>query len=272
MATSQVDSLILDKNTKAAGMWSAGGRAYDEVSQGVVGGIRHCVMRLGPKADERILDIATGTGLTARTISRSGAKVTGVDIAEGLLEAAKQLSDDEGLSIDWQIGDAENLPFEDTSFDAAASTFGIMFATNQNAAISELSRVVRPGGRIAIAAWLPDSTAVALRRVISLFAPPPPPSPPPFNWGNPEWLKENLGRNFAIGCETAELTHRFVDADEAWRIYSDGFGPIQVTYQALDDEKRAEMKAAFLDWVSQFRTELGIALTYQYLVTLGVKR
>ncbi len=255
-------------------MWSAGGRAYDEVSQGVGEGIRHCVMRLGPKANERILDIATGTGLTARTIDRSGAKVTGVDIAEGLLEAAKQLSEEEGLSIDWQLGDAENLPFDDASFDAAASTFGIMFATNQDAAISELARVVRPGGRIAIAAWLPDSTAVALRKVISPFMPPPPPSPPPppFNWGDPEWLQENLGGNFTIGYETAELTHRLVDANDAWRVYADGFGPIQVTFQALDNEKRAEMKGAFLDFVSQFSTDLGIALTYQYLVTIGVRK
>ena len=68
------------------------------------------------------------------------------------------------------------------------------------------------------------------------------------------------------------MTHRFVDAGDAWRVYADGFGPIQVTYQALDDEQRAEMKAAFLDWVSQYSTDLGIALTYQYLVTAGVRK
>jgi ubiquinone/menaquinone biosynthesis C-methylase UbiE len=89
MSTSQFDNPVLEKNTKAAGMWSAGGMAYDDVSQGDAEGIRHCVMRLGPKVNERILDIATGTGLTARTIGHSGAQVTGTDIAEGLLEAAK---------------------------------------------------------------------------------------------------------------------------------------------------------------------------------------
>ncbi len=268
------DGPVLDKNTKAAGMWSAGGRAYDEVSRGVAEGIRHCVMRLDPKAGERILDIATGTGLTARHIGRSGAEVTGVDIADGLLEAARQLSEEEGVSIDWQLGDAENLPFGDASFDAATSTFGIMFATNQDAAISELSRVVRPGGRIAIAAWLPDSTAVALRKVVAPFMPAPPPSPPPspFNWGDPDWLKDALGMHFGLGHEQGELTHRLNSAEDAWRVYLDGFGPIRVTSQALDGEGQANLKAAFVDWVSQFSTDLGIALTYQYLITVGVRK
>ncbi len=274
MTTSSEGTLVLDKNTKAAGMWSSGGRAYDEVSRGVSEGIRHCVMRLDPKGGERILDIATGTGLTARYISRSGAEVTGVDIADGLLEAARQLSEEEGLSIDWQLGDAEKLPFGEASFDAATSTFGIMFATHQDAAISELARVVRPGGRIAVAAWLPDSTAVALRKVVAPFmsAPPPSPSPSPFNWGEPDWLKGALGAHFELGHERGELTHRLRDAEEAWQVYEDGFGPIRVTSKALDAEKRAELKAAFVDWMSQFSTDLGIALTYQYLVTIGVRK
>jgi len=274
MTKSAESNSVLDKNAKAASMWSSGGRAYDEVSRGISEGIQHCVMRLDPKEGERILDIATGTGLTARYISRSGAEVTGVDIADGLLEAARQLSEEEGLSIDWQLGDAEKLPFDEASFDSAASTFGIMFATNQEAAVSELARIVRPGGRIAVAAWLPDSTAVALRKVLAPFMPPPPPSPPPspFNWGETEWLKGALGAHFELGHERGELTHRLPDAAELWRVYEDGFGPIRTTSQGLDAEKRAELKAAFVDWVSQFCTDLGIALTYQYLVTVGIRK
>jgi hypothetical protein len=69
-----------------------------------------------------------------------------------------------------------------------------------------------------------------------------------------------------------ELTHRAADAEEVWRVYEDGFGPIRATAQALDTDKRAELKAAFVEWVSQFSTDLGIALTYQYLVTIGVRK
>ena len=273
MTTLSEDSLVLEKNMKAAGMWSSTGRAYDEISRGISEGIRHCVMRLDPKPGQRIVDIATGTGMTARCISRSGAEVTGVDIADGLLEAARQLSEKEGLSIDWQLGDAEKLPFDEASFDAAASTFGIMFATDQDAAISELARVVRPGGLVAIAAWLPGSPVAALRAVIASFmlAPLSPP-PSPFNWGDPDWLKDALGVHFELGYETGALTHRLLDAEEAWRVYEEGYGPLQVTSMALDDEKRAELKAAFIDWVSQYTTELGIAVPYQYLITMGIRR
>ena len=274
MSEAEEDTRILEKNTKAANMWSAGGRAYDEISQGVAEGIRHTVSRLAPKEGERILDIATGTGWTARNIGQSGAKVTGVDIAQGLLDAASQIAEEEGLSIHWELGDAERLPFSGASFDAAASTFGIMFATNQDAAISELARVVRPGGRIAIAAWLPDSNAVKLRKVIAPFAPPPPSPPPesPFNWGDPAWLKNSLGAHYELGHETGELTHRLNSAEEMWNAYETGFGPIRATSQALKEEDRLQLKTAFKDWLEEFRTDLGIALTYQYLVTTGVRK
>ena len=276
MSATNEEGAVLEKNAKVANMWSSGGRAYDAVSEGVAEGIRHCVMRLAPQKDEKILDIATGTGFTARTISQSGAKVTGVDIAKGLLDAARQLAEEEGLSVDWQLGDAEKLPFADASFDGAASTFGIMFASNQEAAISELARVVRPGGRVAIAAWLPDSTAVKLRQAIAPFMPPPPqqtaPPPSPFNWGDPEWLKDALGEHFEIGHEPGELTHRARSAAETWEIYEKGFGPIRVTAQALDEERRSELKLAFKTWIQGFSTGLGIALTYQYLVTVGTRK
>lgn len=274
-ATKQKDA-VLEKNLKAADMWSSGGRAYDEVSRGVSEGIRHCVMRLAPQKDERVLDIATGTGITARHISQSGARVTGVDIAQGLLEAARQLADEEGLSINWQLGDAEKLTFEDASFDAAASTFGIMFASNQEAAISELSRVVRPGGRIAIAAWLPESTAVKLRQVVAPFMPPAPqqasPPPSPFNWGDTAWLQNALGAYFELGHENGELTHRVANPEEAWRVYEDGFGPIRTTARALDTEQRSKLKSAFETWIDGFSTGLGVALVYEYLVTIGVRK
>lgn len=276
MSETQESNAVLEKNLKAAEMWSSGGRAYEAVSQGVSEGIRHSVLRLAPKKDEEILDIATGTGLTARHIARIGARVTGVDIAQGLLEAARQLSEEEGLSIEWRLGDAERLPFADASFDAASSTFGIMFAVDQQAAIGELARVVRPGGRVAIAAWLPDSTAVALRKVVAPFVPSAPPSaappPSPFNWGDSTWLQGALGDHFELGHERGELTHRLASAEEAWRVYEDGFGPIRSTSHALDSERRFELKRAFEDWVNGFRTDLGIALTYEYLVTIGVKK
>jgi SAM-dependent methyltransferase len=180
----------MNHNLKAAAMWGGGGRAYDEISRSVASAIEHCVTRLQPKPGEQIADIATGTGWTSRLVARSGAQVTGVDIAEGMLAGAREIAQEQGLAIDYRLGDAEALPFDDGTFDAVISTFGVMFAPDQSRAAAELARVCKRGGRLAIAAWTPDSEAVKFRQVLQPFmAAPPPPSPPsPFVWGTRDWL------------------------------------------------------------------------------------
>src|SRR4051794_4404219 len=147
---------VRDHNLKAAAMWSSGGRAYDEISQSIAGAIDHCVRRLRPARGEKIIDVATGTGATSRAIARCGADVIGLDIAEGMLTAAREIARKQNLSIDYHIGDAEALPFGEATFDAVISTFGVMFAPDQPRAAAELARVCRRGGRIAIAAWTPE--------------------------------------------------------------------------------------------------------------------
>ena len=113
---------IQPHNEKPASVWSSGGKDYDEVSRGIADAIEHCVLRLNPRPGERVLDLATGTGWTSRVVARRGATVTGVDIANGLLNAARATAAVEGLPIAYQLGDAEDLPFDDASFDAVVST------------------------------------------------------------------------------------------------------------------------------------------------------
>ena len=139
-------TFIEPHNERPSKVWSAGGDNYNEVSRGIADSIEHCVLRLNPLPGEKILDVATGTGWTSRLVARRGAKVTGVDIAAGLLESAERRAVAEGLSIKYMPGDAESLPFEDASFDAIVSTCGVMFASRPEAAAKELARVVRPGG------------------------------------------------------------------------------------------------------------------------------
>src|SRR3712207_6728376 len=127
---------IQPHNERAAAVWSSGGKHYDQISRGIADSIEHCVMRLNPRPRERVLDLSTGTGWTSRLVARRGCKVTGVDIAGDLLAAARAKAREEGLAIDYQLGDAECLPFETGSFDAVISTCGVMFATKQEAAAS----------------------------------------------------------------------------------------------------------------------------------------
>ena len=137
-------------------MWGRGGRAYDEVSFAISDVLAHAAQRLNARAGERILDVATGTGWSARNAARGGAKVTGVDISPELIAAAADLSAHVRPPIEFRLADAEQLPFNDGVFDGVISTFGVMFAVNQAAAAAQLGRVCRSGGRLTLATWAPE--------------------------------------------------------------------------------------------------------------------
>lgn len=145
---------IQPHNERPAAVWSAGREDYDRISRGIADSIEHAVLRLNPQPGERILDLSTGTGWTSRVVARRGAIVTGVDIATGLLDVARAKANAEALPIDYQVGDAENLPFESGAFDAVVSTCGIMFASRPEAAAGELGRICRKGGRVVLTTWL----------------------------------------------------------------------------------------------------------------------
>ena len=176
---------IQPHNERPAAVWSSGGRDYDQISRGIADALEHCVLRLNPQPGERILDLSTGTGWTSRLVARRGASVIGADIATDLLNAAREKADSEGLPITYQIGDAEDLPFETGAFDAVVSTFGIMFASRPEIAAAELARVCRKGGRIALTTWLSDSNLFKMFQVMRRYAPPPASPAPrsPFEWG-----------------------------------------------------------------------------------------
>jgi SAM-dependent methyltransferase len=261
---------VREHNLKAAAMWSGGGRAYDEISRSIAGAIQHTVTRLNPARGERVADVATGTGWTSREVARRGADVVGVDIAEGLLAAARDIAREQGLAITYELGDAEALPFGDGAFDAVISTFGVMFAADQQRAATELARICRPGGRVAIAAWTPDSQAVSLRKVLVPFmAPPPSPSPSPFVWGTPDWVGATLGRDFRVNSEEGTVMTRFASAEASWEAHVNGFGPVTAVAASLDEARRKELRQAFIAWTEQFRTGLGVTIPLEYLVTVG---
>jgi ubiquinone/menaquinone biosynthesis C-methylase UbiE len=139
----------LEHHQGAARMWGAGGAGYDKVSFAISDALAHAAQRLNARPGQSILDVATGTGWSARNVARCGAQVTAVDIAPELLAAAKTLASHLPITF-WQA-DAEQLPFADAHFDGIISTFGVMFAVDQAQAARELARVCRPGGRLALA-------------------------------------------------------------------------------------------------------------------------
>ena len=261
-------------NQRSATVWSSGGAAYDRISRGIADSIEHAVVRLDPKPGERILDLATGTGWTSRSLARRGAQVVGVDIAADLLAAAREFARHDQLPIDYRLADAEALPFDAGQFDAVISTCGVMFAGKPEAAAAEIARVVRPGGRVALTTWLPDSNIFKMFLVMKgyMAAPPQPAPPSPFEWGKPERVTELLGSQFDLRFERGTSMYREPGGQHAWDTFVNGYGPTKMLAASLDAEKRAALQRDFVDFHDAFVDELGITVPRSYLVTLGVRR
>src|SRR5215469_6711044 len=261
---------VLSNNERAAATWGSGGRDYDRISEFVSDALTHLVNRIIPQPGERFLDVGTGTGWTARLLSSRGATVTGVDIGAGVIEAAKTLA----AEIEFRVADAEALPFEDASFDAVTSTFGVMFVAQPEIAAHEIARVCKSGGRLGLLTWVPEGTVTGFFQMMRAYMPPAPPNPPPspFEWGRPERVLELLGDTFELRFETGTTTLRMPTGESVWELFVNGFGPIKTLAASCDPERREQLKQDFIAFHKRYRTDLGIAMPRDYLVTIGRRR
>jgi SAM-dependent methyltransferase len=258
-----------------ASAWGATGAAYERYSEHFGDALYHCVQRLAPRPGESILDVATGTGWTARLLASREARVTGVDYSEELIAAARKIAAQRGLRITFDVGDAQQLPYTDQSFDAVCSTFGVIFASGPELAARELARVCRPGGRLALAVWATDCTlGILAREVFARFAPPPPdPRPPsPYAWGEEERMRELLEPEFELEFEHGCTVLREPDGDSVWRLWKETHGLTVARLSALDDESKNAFREAFIEFHERYRTPVGIAMPRDYVVATGFRR
>jgi SAM-dependent methyltransferase len=258
---------VLPRNQKAAATWDSAASDYERISRHLADAIDHAVGRLAPRSGERILDVGTGTGLAARRVAEGGATAVGIDLGPELIEAARRLAP----TIDFRVGDAEQLPFDDGSFDGAISTFGIMFVNRPDAAAAELARVCRNGGRVALVSWTPDST-IARKVAIHRAYMPPSSSPSPFDWGAPEGVRRLLGASFDLRFETGVTTLRVSSSEEAWELFVRGYGPTRTLAESLPEDRRQAFRRDFLAYYDGYRTDLGIAVPREYLLAVGARR
>ena len=158
----------------------------------------HLVRFSGLKAGDAVLDVGCGTGVVAVTAARAGATVSGLDLTPALLADARMNGEIAGYpDIAWTEGDAENLPYADASFDVVLSQFGHMFAPRPQAAVAEMRRVLKPGGRIAFATWPPEHFVGRMFAFVGRNSPPPPPgAAPPPQWGDIGKISERLADAF----------------------------------------------------------------------------
>jgi SAM-dependent methyltransferase len=150
----------------------------------------------------------------------------------------------------------------------------VMFASRPEAAASELARVVRPGGRIALTTWASDGTVFGMFQVMRPYMPPPPDPPPPspFAWGRPERICELLGDAFELTFEEGTSFYREPSAEAAWRTFSTGYGPTRTLYENLEADRRQTLRDEFIAFHAGFTNGLGICVPRKYYVTIGTRR
>jgi len=224
--------------------WMAGD--FAQIARSYESGAADFVARLHLAQETRVLDVACGTGNLAIPAARAGAVVTGADIAANLLEQGRSRAQAEGLAIQFDEGDAEQLPYDDSSFDAVVSMFGVMFAPRPEKAAAQLTRVCRSGGLIALANWTPVGFVGQMFKTIAAHVPPPSLMPSPVLWGDEATVRERLRENISDLKFTRRLISfkfPFAPADvvEFWRVY---YGPTNRAFEALnaDPEKQTALR------------------------------
>jgi ubiquinone/menaquinone biosynthesis C-methylase UbiE len=179
-----------------------------------------------PHAGQPVLDVACGSGTAALVAARRYCEVIGIDYVPALIERARARAAAEALKVDFRVADAQALPFPEASFDVVLSVYGVQFAPDQARAASELIRVCRPGGRIALASPMPEGWSGDFFATHGRYNPPPPGVEPPLRWGTEEGVAELLGDGTAsIASEPRRALQYYRSADHAVEVFSSYFGP-----------------------------------------------
>ncbi len=254
---------------KQSVMWANG--PYQNVTETLTDIHDLIVSKLGAAPGVRWLDLATGTGAVAELAAKAGADVVGIDLSPGLIETARERAEEQGLKIDYRVGDCENLEVGDAEFDVVSSTCGVMFAPDHEATARELTRVTRPGGTIGLANWTPAGGVGEMFRVMAPFQPAKPPSSP-FDWGREERVRELLGDAFELDIAEHVSTLTMESAQAYWELFSTSYGPTKTLAEVLG-VRRGELQQA---WVEMFESKYAedghIAHTREYLLILGTRR
>ena len=208
------------------------------------------------RAAERVLDVAAGNGNATLAAARRFAEVTSADYVPALLDKGAARAAAEGLRVRFEVADAEALPFADASFDVALSTFGVMFAPQHERCADELLRVVRGGGRIAMANWTPQGFICRLFGLIGRQVPPPPGLRSPALWGKPEHLEALFGAHArSIASVPKVFNFRYRSAEHWLQTFRDFYGPLYRAFDAVD----ASGQAALAEGITALLGECNVA-------------
>lgn len=275
MSQTQTPDLTADRalKDKHRAMWALGD--YPAVARDVIADLGPLLVgAAGVTAEDRVLDVAAGSGNVAIPAARTGARVVATDLTPSLLEEGRRQAEREGLTVRWVEADAEQMPCDDGEHDVVLSCVGVMFAPHHQRAADELVRVCRPGGRIGLISWTPEGFVGQLFATMRPYVAPPPPGvqPPPL-WGREDHVAELLGdRVEDLVLERRVLT---VDAFEDGAGFRDFFkrcyGPTIAAYRGIADDadRTAALDADLASLAGRFTADAGGspgAMAWEYLL------
>jgi ubiquinone/menaquinone biosynthesis C-methylase UbiE len=253
--------------------WSSGDYAIIGSTLQIVG--ENLCEAMDLRAGQRVLDIAAGNGNASLAAARRWCEVISTDFVPELLERGRARAAADGVAITFRVADAEALAFDDASFDAVMSTYGVMFTPAQDKAASEMLRVCRPGGKIGLASWTPAGFIGEMFKVLGRYLPPPAGAKSPARWGTREGLEELFGYEAAsIAAEPRDFVFRYRSPTHFIDVFSTYYGPVVKAFAALDASERTALAAdvrALIDRLN--RAEDGtMVVPGEYLEAVIVKR
>jgi ubiquinone/menaquinone biosynthesis C-methylase UbiE len=204
------------------------------------------------RSNQRVLDVAAGNGNATLAAARRFAEVVSTDYVAALLEQGRARAAADRLPVTFQEADAEALPFADASFDVVLSTFGVMFTPNQQQAANELRRVCRPGGKIGLANWTPESFIGRLFKTIGKYVPPAAGVKSPALWGSKAHLDALFGPTATVAATTRTFVFRYKSARHWLDIFRGYYGPVLKAFAAIDPPARQALEADLFALLAEF--------------------
>lgn len=244
-----IDSSAIKDRQRA--IWAAGD--YQEIGTRVTIASELLCEAVGLQAGQRVLDVASGTGNAALAAARRFAYVTSSDYVPELLERGRLRAHAEGLPVIFELADAENLPYPDESFDIVLSSFGAMFAPDQQRVASELLRVCKSGGKIGMANWTPDGFVGEQHRCLAGYMPPPPGLVPPMLWGNEDHLRKLFGNAVSsVQIEHRSVDFRYLSVEQFVGFMRSYFGPFTHVFDGLDAAGQDRLSTELMEMAQRY--------------------
>jgi SAM-dependent methyltransferase len=228
------------------------------------------VARLSPRPGERWLDLATGTGAVALRAAHAGATVTAQDLAGGLIATARNLAAEQSLTIQFDVGDAEQLPYRAASFDVVSSAHGVVFAADHRAVARQLARVCRPGGRLGLTCWRANPEFERLMDRLGVWRPAE--ADRPQDWRRREYVRGRLEDDFALEFVEGVCPWDADSGEAAWQRLITSDGPAQAGVASLSRPDRGALERDWVEYFERHREGGRVSVPRPYLLILGRRR